>query len=67
MAVEYTKKIKIGRLTASINYRPKSKNPMGRFGGCWDWELGFQVSSSFTCVIVNCFIFYIRFDYAKIR
>ncbi len=65
--VEYKKEIKIGKFTASINYRPAFKNILGRFGGGWDWVFGLQLGRGLDCLILNCLIFYIRFEYEKNR
>lgn len=35
-------------------------DPMGRFGGGWQWKLGIQANSDFSCVIVNLITFYVR-------
>jgi len=52
-------KINIGRLIASYNFRPKSSY-MGRFGGGWNWQLGVDISAK--TMIINCLVFYLRFD-----
>lgn len=38
---------------------------MGRFGGGWQWELGFQASSS--TLIINCLVFSIRVNKLEYR
>ena len=57
--IEIRKQTQIGRLKMTFRWRSK-KNPMGRFGGGWDWELGFQVGSRTT--IVNLLVCSLRFD-----
>lgn len=37
------KEIAIGRLSIVLDWRSK-KSFMGRFGGGWNWKLGFQAS-----------------------
>lgn len=58
--IEYKKKFKIGKLEVSACYRPKHKNLLGRFGGGFNWNLGFEIGSR--CMIVYLLICYIRFD-----
>ena len=57
--IEIRKQTQIGRLKMTFHWRSK-KNPMGRFGGGWNWELGFQVGSRTT--IVNLLVCSLRFD-----
>jgi hypothetical protein len=40
----------------SFSYR-SSKRWMGRFGGGWNWALGFKVGS--TCLLLECLVFQI--------
>lgn len=56
---EIKKKVDLGWLEVEFHRRSR-KNLWGRFGGCWNWELGFQASS--TTLIVNCLIFSLRFE-----
>lgn len=35
----------------------------GRFGGGWNWNLGFQAGGS--TLIINLLTFYIRFDFKR--
>lgn len=49
------------RLKISIHYRPSS-NGLGRFGGGWQWEVGFIASRGFKTIILNCLVFYIRIE-----
>jgi hypothetical protein len=56
---EVLKKWRVGRLNIQYHWRSK-KNFMGRFGGGWNWELGFQASGR--TVILNCLVFTLRFD-----
>ena len=56
------KTVQIGKV--QIRYEHRSpKCEWGRFGGRWDWKLGFQYSSG--TLIVNLLTFSIRID--KIR
>jgi len=48
----------IGALEIHFLWR-SPKNFMGRFGGCWNWELGVQVGGS--TVILNLLVFSLRF------
>ena len=57
--IEIKKQAKIGRLEVTFHWRSK-KNPMGRFGGGWNWKLGFQVGSRTT--IVNLLVCSLQFD-----
>ena len=57
MGKTWTKKI--GHYT--IKYERRSKDELwGRFGGGWDWELGFQLGGN--TLIINLLIAYIRID-----
>ena len=51
------KKFKLWKLEITITWRSK-KSLMGRFGGGWNWELGFQ--SSRTTIIFNLLILSVR-------
>ena len=53
---------KIGRLAIKFHWR-SSKNLWGRFGGGWNWMLGFQSSAS--TLIVNLLVCSVRFDIEK--
>ena len=53
------KKFTLGRYRIEYSQRLKS-NAMGRFGGGWNWELGFQASSS--TVIFNLLVSSLRID-----
>ncbi len=44
-----------GRLVVRFEWR-SADNAMGRFGGGWDWELGFQVGKSLRSVIFNLLV-----------
>jgi len=48
------KSIKIGRLTIRFNWR-SSKCLWGRFGGGWQWALGFEASKR--TLLLNCLVF----------
>lgn len=54
------KKTSVGRLEITFEHKSK-KCMLGRFGGGWNWELGF-VAGGHT-VIVNLLVCYIRFDW----
>lgn len=47
------------RLTIEIEQRD-CKSPAGRFGGGWNWELGFQLGGH--DLIINLLVFSIRFS-----
>lgn len=57
--LEVRKEWRIGRLRVVYNWRSK-KNLWGRFGGGWNWNLGFQASSR--TVIVNLLVASLRFN-----
>ena len=59
---EITKKWNIGKLEIVFNWRSKN-NLWGRFGGGWNWELGFQAGGR--TIIFNLLIFSLRFSYKK--
>jgi len=50
---------KVKRLTIIFEHRNK-KEPMGRFGGGWNWELGFQAGGN--SLILNFLISSLRFN-----
>ncbi len=52
----------IGRIKFTFSWR-SGKNAMGRFGGGWHWELGFQVGGS--TIILNMLFCYLRISYVK--
>jgi len=56
------KETKICRLRLVFNFVSKDC-PMGRFGGGWDWEVGFQVGE--TTIIFNLLIFSLRIEVQK--
>jgi len=51
--------IKFGCFEVKYEHR-SPKRYWGRFGGAWDWELGFQYSSG--TPILNILVFSIRID-----
>lgn len=53
------KTVQIGRVRIQYEHR-SPKCLWGRFGGGWNWELGFQCSSS--TLIINLLTFSIRID-----
>ncbi len=57
--VEITKTWKFGRVSLTFNWRSK-KNLWGRFGGGWNYNLGFQCSD-WRDIIFNLLIFSLRF------
>lgn len=59
---EITRKWALGRLAFTFNWRSR-KSLMGRFGGGWQWELGFQAGGR--TVIFNLLIFSLRIYWAK--
>lgn len=44
--VGINKKARIGRVTLGFEWRSAKQNFMGRFGGGWNWALGFQAGGS---------------------
>jgi hypothetical protein len=49
-----------------ITYKHNSpKGLWGRFGGGWQWKLGFQADAKFKTIILNLLIFYIRIEFGK--
>lgn len=38
------------------------QNEFGRFGGGWQWKLGFQASEGFKTIIINLVVFSIRIE-----
>ena len=49
----------IGRLTIHYNWQSR-KNLWGRFGGGWNWKLGFQAASR--CIIINLLVCSLRLE-----
>ena len=56
---EIKKKWRVLGFNITYNWQ-SSKNLWGRFGGGWNWELGFQASRS--TLILNVLVFSIRID-----
>lgn len=50
-------------LKTKVEFRRKKENTLGRFGGGWNWVLGFQLGSK--TLIINLLVFSIRFDWSK--
>jgi len=50
----------IKKLTIAMEHR-RAGRLMGRFGGGWDWEVGFQQGGR--SLILNLLVFTIRFDW----
>lgn len=48
----------------SIEWRKRSSF-MGRFGGGWNWCIGFELGS--TSLIINCLVFMIRLSWGGIK
>lgn len=59
---EVRREFNIGRLRIVYYWRAKS-NFWGRFGGGWNWQLGFRAGGR--TVILNLLVFLLRFDVAK--
>ena len=51
---EIRKSFKVGNLKVSFHWR-SSKNLWGRFGGGWQWALGFEATKR--TLLLNCLIF----------
>jgi len=49
----------IGRLKIHYNWRSR-KNLWRRFGGGWNWKLGFQAASR--CIIINLLVCSLRLE-----
>lgn len=60
--IEIRKKFTIGRLEIEFLWRSK-KNLMGRFGGGWNWALGFKGLGKTT--IIHLLICSLRFHFRK--
>ena len=56
------REIKIGRLRIVFNFVSKGCF-MGRFGGGWNWKVGFQAGGR--TLIFNLFIFSLRIEVSK--
>jgi hypothetical protein len=54
---EINKKWECGRLQLTYHWR-SSKSLWGRFGGGWQWSLGFEISQ--TTIMLNLLVFSIR-------
>ena len=55
----FTKAARIGKVKITFQYREKS-NLWGRFGGGWNWKLGFQAGSN--CLIIELLIASLRIE-----
>lgn len=51
---EFYKRIRLGNLNISVSWR-SSKHLWGRFGGGWQWALGFEVAKR--TLNLNCLVF----------
>lgn len=60
MTKEINRERRIGRVIVSFHWRAKD-NLWGRFGGGWNWRLGFQASRS--SIVFWFFIFSIGFSF----
>ena len=56
------KEINIGRLRIVFDFVSKACF-MGRFGGGWDWKIGFQMGGK--TIILNLLIFSLRIEIEK--
>jgi len=54
------RKFHAGRITAGISFR-SANSLMGRFGGGWNWKLGFQAGGN--TIIISLLVLEIRFSY----
>lgn len=61
---EIVKRIEIGRVRVGFRWQSK-KNLWGRFGGGWNWHLGFQAGGN--TLIFNLLICSIRVELLKKR
>ena len=59
---EINKYIRIGALSVVFRFRSK-KNFMGRFGGGWNWKLGFQAGGR--AIIFSLLICSLTFKFEK--
>lgn len=59
------RKFQIGRLSIAIEWR-KGSSFMGRFGGGWQWKLGFQ-ASRWSSVILNLLVMSVWFRWETKR
>ncbi len=63
-AKEIYKKVELGKGRLSISFRWRSgKNLWGRFGGGWQWALGFRASGG--ALLLDCLIFDLMFSVNK--
>ena len=60
----FNKTIKLWRFEFIIDWRSK-KSRMGRFGGGWNWKVGFQIGE--TTIILHLLILSIIISYKKYR
>ncbi len=58
------KKWTLGNFETTFQWK-SSKELMGRFGGGWNWKVGFQIGS--TTIIFNVLVFTIRMHYVSKR
>jgi len=48
-------------MKVSMKHTPP-ESPMGRFGGGWQWKVGFQATEGFKSIIINLLVFNIRIE-----
>lgn len=44
-----------------MKHKPPESD-MGRFGGGWQWKVGFQASAGFKTIIINLLVFSVQID-----
>lgn len=59
--IKKTFEFKIMRITFNM----KSSEFMGRFGGGWNWAIGFEVSKSFKTIILKTLVCYWRIEFGR--
>jgi hypothetical protein len=58
----FDRTLKLGRLEVQARMR-RNDGFMGRFGGGWNWELGFQIGRR--CLLINLLVMSVRFTYTE--
>jgi len=58
---------RVSLVFANIKIRWKSGDGLGRFGGGWNWAVGFETNKKLNCWIINLLFFYVRIDFKRLN
>ena len=58
-------KVQMGPVTISTRGKPHNSEIWGRFGGGWQWKVGFQASKGFRDVLFNLLVTEIQISFGR--